>query len=124
MIEPKISLCELSLMDTSLEQDVGLALQAGASGLGVIEAKLSDDPGADKGRLANAGVVATVCALDTLSILPPTRQGWYPGVTDLDARVDDMLAGLNKLAPFSPDTVFCLTGPAGDLSVREARARV
>jgi sugar phosphate isomerase/epimerase len=39
----------------------------------------------------------------------------------MEARLAGMVEGIERLAPLTPDTVFFVSGPAGDLSERRAR---
>jgi sugar phosphate isomerase/epimerase len=118
---PKVSLCQLSLPQTSFDEDIAIARSVHATGLGVDETKLAPggEAGGEASRLVEAGLSATICAPAVLTILPrPTRDA---GPADPASRVSVMLDGIQRLAPFSPEIVFCSTGPQGDLESSEAR---
>lgn len=122
---PKLSLCQLSFLDTTFEEDIAIAKEVGVTGLGVIEGKLENTDIDYRTALLDAGLEASVCATDVLSILPsPGIEWWFPGPKDIDVRVDQIAEGVATLGRLGPDSVFCLTGPVGDLGERKARSIV
>ena len=121
--KPKLSLCALALPFTDLDEDIALAKAVGAGGLGLDENKLAADPAALAGqreRFVASGIAATVCAPAILSILPrdPSRDS---GPRAPEERLRLIEGGIDKLAAFGADSVFCATGPVGDLDDGEAR---
>jgi sugar phosphate isomerase/epimerase len=62
-----------------------------------------------------------VCLPATLSVLPLPK---LPGSEDPARRVDEICAGIRRLALFDPVTVVCLTGPAGEHEPARARELV
>jgi sugar phosphate isomerase/epimerase len=119
--KPKYSLCELAFPDTSLEEDIELAVQSGATGLGIDEAKLGDRKLSDvASALRSAGVQASGCIPAVMSFLPGAM---INGPDDIDQRIELMCNGVRRLAQLEPTSILCLTGPAGSLSPAKARKR-
>ena len=125
--EPRISLCQLAFPSTTFEQDVAICARVGVGGLGVDERKLVGDDAAAIRLLREHGLRATICATNTLFLLPqkhhvPIRP--EPGPLDPEARIEALCAGIRRLAPFEPEVVFCCTGPAAERGEARARAIV
>jgi sugar phosphate isomerase/epimerase len=53
------------------------------------------------------------------SVLPLPK---FPGPERPEERLEAMLAGMRRLAPFQPTAFVCPSGPAGELTEAEARA--
>jgi sugar phosphate isomerase/epimerase len=120
---PNVSLCQLSFLDTDFVEDVEIAKQVGVGGLGVIESKIADLNVDHKTLLQEAGLRATLCAPEVLAILPsPGIEWWFPGPRDIDARVERIASGVQRLSSLNPDTIFCLTGPSGEFGEAKARS--
>ncbi|MEK7707177.1 MAG: sugar phosphate isomerase/epimerase family protein [Verrucomicrobiota bacterium] len=120
MAVPRFSVCEISTLRASFEQDLVACWKGGAEGIGICEFKLPAD-GNDAPALAafrTSGLAATICVPATLSVLPLPLM---PGPTDPTKRVAALCAGLRRLANFGPATCMCLTGPRGARSEIEAR---
>jgi|KBSMisStandDraft_5_1062788.scaffolds.fasta_scaffold317063_2 sugar phosphate isomerase/epimerase len=119
--QPMYSLCQLAFPDTTIEQDIEIALATGAAGLSIDENKIMDRRPEDVARrLKDAGLAATACVPSLMSFLP----GEYtPGPEDPGERVKIMSEGVKRLAVLEPSSILCLTGPRGDLPQGEARAR-
>jgi sugar phosphate isomerase/epimerase len=120
---PHISLCQLSFPFTTFEEDLGLAAAVGARGLGLDESKLAATPSGlaeQRNLFSDSGLSATICAPSVLSILPrgPSRDR---GPRSPDERIELIATGIDKLAAFGAESVFCATGPVGDLDPKEAR---
>ncbi len=119
--KPKYSLCELAFPETTLEEDIEIAVHSGATGLGIDEAKLGDRKLSDVAkRLREAGVQAAGCIPAVMSFLPGEM---INGPDDIDERIDLMCEGVRKLAQLEPTSILCLTGPRGSLSPGQARKR-
>lgn len=118
---PKYSLCELAFPDTSIEEDIEIAVQSGATGLSIDEGKMGDRSPAEVARaLRAAGLQAAACV--------PTIMGFLPGEMirgpeSIDERVALMCESVRRLAELQPTSILCLTGPAGALPAAEARKR-
>jgi sugar phosphate isomerase/epimerase len=120
MNEPRFSVCEITTIGSSFEEDLETYRRAGVEGIGVCEFKLPEgDDGAAVGKLRESGLTATICLPATLSVLPLPR---LAGPDDPAERVESICAGIRRLAAFDPVTCICLTGPQGDRSRDEARS--
>lgn len=118
---PLVSLCQLSLLDTTFVEDVEIAGLAGASGLGVIESKTKRRGIDAKALLDSADLAASICAPEVLAILPsPGIEWWFPGPPEIEDRIEAIADGTRHLAALGADTVFCLTGP---ITSNESRSR-
>ena len=117
--QPRFSLCGLAFPDTTLEQDIEIAREIGAEGLGIDERKLGDrDPEWAAELLAAAGLSATICVPEVMSFLPgPHMQD----PADPEERIQAVTRGIERLSKLDPAAVFCISGPLGDLSPEEAR---
>ena len=115
-----LSLSEISTVGASFEEDLRAYAAAGFDGIGIWEMKLGDDD-ADLAAFRASGLRATNCVPAVPSILPNTV---IEGPEDVEARMDALCASMHRFAPFEPDCVLCLTGPAGRRDETEARALV
>ena len=119
---PRLSICQLCLPQTTFSEDLRLAAEVGYAGVSIDEGKLG--PGHDAAKLdefARSGLLAAVCCPAVWSILPLTN---FREPREPAARIAAICAGIKRLAPFAPTTVFCATGSRGDRSDREARGIV
>lgn len=115
MNPPQISLCELTIPETSFDEDVDLALAVGAQGLGVAEAKLNaEELPEQRRRLGDAGLAASIGIPKLLTFLPPMSLGWETGPLDPAVRLRSLVGGVQTLAELGPATIMCCTGPAGE----------
>lgn len=118
---PKYAICELAFPDTTLEEDIEIARQSGATGLSIDEAKLGDRKPSDVLKaMRTAGLQAAGCIPAVMSFLPGP---WINGPDDIDERLDLMRRGVRRLAQLEPTSILCLTGPRGSMSPAEARKR-
>jgi sugar phosphate isomerase/epimerase len=116
------SIVEFSTLNASFEEDLAAYSAAGVDGIGICELKLVE--GREPEQLAafrESGLKASACIPTVPSLLPLAE---LPGPGSPDERVDAILAGMRRLAPFEPAAFVCLTGAAGHLSDLEARAVV
>jgi sugar phosphate isomerase/epimerase len=114
--------CQLCLPKTSFADDVRIAKAIGYDGISIDERKLTG--AADEQLLAlfqASGLRAAACCARVWSILPLTN---FRDPLDPRERVDAICAGVRRLAPFAPATVFCATGSRGSRSDAEARGIV
>lgn len=115
-----LSLSEISTVGASFEDDVRAYAAAGFDGIGIWEMKLGDDD-ADLVSLRSSGLRVTNCVPLVPSILP---NAVVEGPEDVEERIESMCASMRRFAPFEPDCVLCLTGPAGGRDEAEARRLV
>ncbi len=114
------SLSQISTVSASLRDDLRAYTAAGFDGIGVWEMKLGDDD-ADVEALRASGLRVTNCVPAVPSILPNTV---IEGPEDVGERVDALCVSMHRFARYDPDSVLCLTGPAGDRDEAEARGLV
>ena len=118
---PKYSLCELAFPDTTIEEDIEIAVASGATGLSIDESKLGDRSPADvAAALDAAGLRAAACIPAVMSFLPGEQ---INGPDSVAERVALMCEGVRRLAELQPTSILCLTGPAGSFPAAEARRR-
>jgi sugar phosphate isomerase/epimerase len=120
--ERPFSIVEFSTLPASFEEDLAAYVGAGAEGIGICELKL--EQGREEEQLAalhESGLRASAAVPSVPSILPLPA---LPGPASAEERVEAILAGMRRLAPFEPTAFVCLTGPAGPLAADEARSRV
>src|SRR3546814_5088045 len=61
-VRPRLSVCQLSLPDTTFEQDLDLIKASGATGVAIAELKLRDgEEAAQIAALKESGLTATIC---------------------------------------------------------------
>jgi sugar phosphate isomerase/epimerase len=91
---------------------VRLYAAAGIDGIGVWEIKLPVDGDAEALELLEASGLGSAAAIPAVpSILPlPLMEG----PAEPAARIEAICASLQRLAPFAPSGVVCLTGPGED----------
>lgn len=117
--DPPFAVCEFTTLRASFEEDLAAYRAAGAAGIGICEIKLEE--GREDEQLTAfraSGLAATSCVPAVPSILPLPH---LPGPEDPGERVDALRASVRRLAPFEPQALVCLTGPAGARSDEEAR---
>ena len=122
---PLLSFCSFISPNTTFEQDVQLATKWGFAGLGVGEAKLDGGPSSDDRRvrlLRDSGLRASACVPYTISPLPLDPAGQFSPEKDLDKRLEDLRASVQRLAAFEPHSVIVTTGKAPWLPASEQRA--
>lgn len=109
--EPKLSICQLSTPDTTFEDDLQLAREAGAGGVALAEEKLR--VGEEEQQLQvfrDSGLKATVCLPTNIGALPIQPAIIYEAPLDPEVRVGLMCDSVRRLAPFEPDCVVVITG--------------
>lgn len=119
---PRKSVCQLCLPKTTFADDLRIASAVGYEGISIDERKLVGPVDAQLIDLFRAsGLRAAACCAGVWSILPLTN---FPVPVDPSERIAAICAGIRRLAPFRPDTVFCATGSRGGRTDAEARAIV
>lgn len=120
--EPLLSVCQLSLPDTTFEQDLDLIRASAATGVAIVESKLREGEEEQQGAALQAsGLTATVCLPTNISPLPLQPDYIFPGPTDPDARLELMLQSIRRMAPFKPDCIVVITGSSEGYSLTDAR---
>lgn len=109
----KFALSEISTVNASFEEDVRAYAAAGFDGIGIWEMKLPPDDDANIARLRDAGLGVANCVPAIPSILPLRIPG-MEGPPDPAVRIAALCASMNRLAPYEPESVLVLTGPAID----------
>jgi sugar phosphate isomerase/epimerase len=113
-----LSLSEISTVSASFRDDLRAYAAAGFDGIGIWEMKLGANDEANLEAVRASGLSVTNCVPLVPSILPNTV---IEGPEDVETRIDSICSSVRRFAPFEPDCVLCLTGPAGDRSDEEAR---
>ncbi len=116
-----LSLSEISTVAATFREDLRAYAAAGFDGIGIWEMKLGDDEAADLEAFRASGLKATNCVPLNPSILP---NGVIEGPEDVEERVRSICASMHRFAPYEPDCVLCLTGPAGGRDEDVARSLV
>jgi sugar phosphate isomerase/epimerase len=113
-----LSLSEISTASASFRDDLRAYAAAGFDGIGIWEMKLGTDDEANLEAVRASGLSVTNCVPLVPSILPNTV---IEGPEDVETRIGSLCASVRRFAPFEPDCVLCLTGPAGNRSEEDAR---
>jgi len=109
----KLALSEISTVNASFEEDVTAYTKAGFDGIGIWEMKLPPDDDANIARLRESGLGVANCVPAIPSILPLRIPGMEGPPNPVD-RIAALRASMNRLAPYEPESVLVLTGPAVD----------
>jgi sugar phosphate isomerase/epimerase len=109
---PRFSISQVSTLTASFADDVRTYAEGGLDAIGIWELKLGDGPddeALESFRASGLGAASAVPAVPSILPLP-----LLPGPDDPRERIDSILRSLERLAPFAPTAVVCLTGPGGD----------
>jgi sugar phosphate isomerase/epimerase len=117
-VRPPVSISQITTLGASFADDVRAYATAGADGIGVWELKLEDD---SLERFRESGLRSAAAVPAVPSILPLPLLGGPDAPAE---RVASYCASLERLAPFGPSGVVCLTGTAQGRDPDEARAVV
>jgi sugar phosphate isomerase/epimerase len=121
-VEPRVSVSQITTVRSSFADDVRLYAEAGLDGIGVWELKLAEGgDGEALDLLAQSGLVSAAAVPAIPSILPLPLLG---GPDDPAERIEAFCTSLERLAPFRPSGVVCLTGTADGRDPDEARTIV
>jgi sugar phosphate isomerase/epimerase len=119
---PRVSISQISTFSASFADDVAAYAAAGLDGIGVWELKLGNGPDDDALEAFEDSGLAGAAAVPLVpSLLPLPLLG---GPEDPAARLEALLASLQRLAPFRPSGIICLTGTGAGRDADEARAIV
>ena len=118
-MEPRVSVSQITTVRSSFADDVRLYAAAGLDGIGVWELKLGEDGDARAlEALAASGLASASAVPNVPSILPLPLLG---GPDDPAERVEALCASLERLAPFRPGGIICLTGTGEGRDPDDAR---
>ena len=121
-MEPRVSVSQITTVRSSSAGDVRLYAEAGLDGIGVWELKLGEDGDAPALEAFGASGLDSAAAVPAFpSILPLPLLG---GPEDPAERIEAYCVSLERLAPFRPSGVVCLTGTAEGREPDEARTVV
>jgi sugar phosphate isomerase/epimerase len=121
-VEPRVSVSQITTVRSSFADDVRRYAAAGLEGIGVWELKLPEGGDAEALEIFEASGLESAAAVPAIpSILPLPLLG---GPDDPAARIDAVCASLERLAPFRPSGLVCLTGTGEGRDPDEARAVV
>ena len=119
---PRTSVSEITTLASSFADDLRLYADAGVDAVGIWELKLVEGGDAAALELLQASGLETASAVPAVpSILPLPLLG---GPTDPAERVEALCASLERLAPFRPSGVVCLTGTGAGGDADAARGVV
>jgi sugar phosphate isomerase/epimerase len=121
-VEPRVSVSQITTVRSSFADDVRLYAESGLAGIGVWELKLPEGGDAEALALFEASGLESASAVPAIpSILPLPLLG---GPEDPAERVEAICASLERLAPFRPAGIVCLTGTGQGRDPDEARGVV
>jgi sugar phosphate isomerase/epimerase len=109
---PRFSISQVSTLTAGFADDLRAYADGGADAIGIWEMKLpegGDDEALEQFRASGLGAASAVPAVPSILPLP-----LLPGPEDPRERIDAILASLERLAPFEPTGIVCLTGPGDD----------
>jgi sugar phosphate isomerase/epimerase len=119
-VVPRVSVSQITTLRSSFAEDVRAYAAAGFDGIGVWELKLRDGGDAEALELLRGSGLESAAAVPAIpSVLPLPLLG---GPEDPAERIDAFCRSLERLAPFSPSSVVCLTGTGLGRHADEARA--
>ncbi|HZQ15268.1 MAG TPA: sugar phosphate isomerase/epimerase family protein [Gaiellaceae bacterium] len=121
-MQPRLSVSQVTTLRSSFADDVRSYAAAGLDGIGIWELKLPDGGDAEALELFEASGLEPASAVPAVpSILPLPLLG---GPEDPAERVEAICASVERLAPFRPAGIVCLTGTGAGRDADEARATV
>jgi sugar phosphate isomerase/epimerase len=121
-VAPRLSVSQITTLRASFADDVRDYGAAGLDGLGIWELKLAGGADAQALEALEASGLESAAAVPAVpSILPLPLLG---GPEDPAERVDAYCCSLERLAPFAPSSIVCLTGSALGREADEARRTV
>jgi len=118
--EPRFSVCEMTTLPLSFEQDLAAYAQAGVDGIGLMEAKLQGRSDAEvRSQIESAGLRAATMLPEIFTILP--LPGLEDGPSDPKARIDAICGAVKRTAEIGGIGAFCGTGGLSEFEPQEAR---
>jgi sugar phosphate isomerase/epimerase len=120
--EPPFSISQISTLPQPFDDDLADYRAAGADGIGLWEIKFPERDDAETlARVRESGLTVTNCVGAVPSILPLPL---LPGPDGVEERVEAFRGWIHRIAPFEPDCLVLLTGPAGERDPAHARRLV
>jgi sugar phosphate isomerase/epimerase len=121
-VAPCLSVSQITTLRSSFADDVRDYVAAGLDGIGVWELKLGEGADAEAIEALQASGLESAAAVPAVpSVLPLPLLG---GPEDPDERVEAFCHSLERLAPFRPSSIVCLTGTGIGRDADDARAIV
>jgi sugar phosphate isomerase/epimerase len=119
-VAPLLSVSQITTLRSSFAEDVRDYAAAGFDGIGVWELKLGEGADADAIGAPEASGLASAAAIPAVpSILPLPLLG---GPEEPAERIELFCHSLERLAPFHPSSIVCLTGTGLGRDADAARA--
>jgi len=120
---PPLSIASVTTYTAPIETDIAAYSEAGAEGIGLWEYKLPDGrDGEILELIRDSGLKATLCCGTVPSVFADT---YFTEPSEPAERVTAMCASVERLAPFDPLAVLCVTGdPRGRDGVEMRRITV
>jgi sugar phosphate isomerase/epimerase len=118
----KVGIVEFSTLSASFEEDLAAYAEAGVDAVGICEIKLEEGRETDQLETFHRSGLEASCAVPAVPSIFPIPPA--PSPERAEERVQAMIAGMKRLAPFEPRAFVCLTGPAGELGEDEARRTI
>jgi sugar phosphate isomerase/epimerase len=106
------SISQVSTLSASFADDLRTYAEAGLDAIGIWEMKLGDGPDDEAVEAFRTSGLEAASAVPLVPSIHPLPL--LPGPEDPRERIDAILASLERLAPFAPTGVVCLTGPGDD----------
>jgi sugar phosphate isomerase/epimerase len=121
-VAPGLSVSQITTLRSSFAEDVRDYAAAGLDGIGVWELKLGEGADAEALEALEASGLESAAAVPHIpSVLPLPLLG---GPDEPAERVDAFCRSLERLAPFKPSSIVCLTGTGLGRDADEARSIV
>ena len=106
---PRVSVSQITTFRSSFAEDVRSYAAAGLDGIGIWELKLGEGNDAEALEALDASGLERASAIPAVpALMQPPLLG---GPEDPQERIDLYCRSLERLAPFAPTAVVCLTGP-------------
>jgi sugar phosphate isomerase/epimerase len=119
-VAPRLSVSQITTLRSSFAEDVRDYAAAGFDGIGVWELKLGEGVDAEALEALEASGLESAAAIPAIpSVLPLPLLG---GPEDPAERIDAFCRSLERLAPFKPSSIVCLTGTGLGRDADKARA--
>jgi sugar phosphate isomerase/epimerase len=119
-VAPRLAVSQITTLRSTFAEDVTGYAAAGFDGIGVWELKLGEGADAEALEALEASGLESAAAVPAVpSVLPLPLLG---GPEDPAERIDAFCRSLERLAPFRPSSIVCLTGTGLGRDADDARA--